>query len=69
MNQRMTLLRFQKLRDIGRTDLQLQRAGYPVKRLDALPRHVLPVLVQINEPRSDHQPARVNDAPSAQRLR
>ena len=49
----MTFFRFQELSDVGRSDFQFQRRRYAVKRLDPLARHVLAMLVQVNEARRD----------------
>ncbi len=68
MNQRVALFRFQELSDVGRADFQFERRGYAVERLHALALHLLAVLVQVNESGSDHQPAGMDDAASAQRL-
>ena len=69
VNQRAPFLGFQKLGNIRRTDLQLKRRSYAVQRLDPLACHILAVLVQIDEARSNNQPAGMNHPPSAQRLR
>src|SRR5205085_6168168 len=66
VNERMSLFRPQKLRDIGRTDFQFERRGYTVERFDSLAFNLLPVLVQVNEAGSDHQPAGVDHATSGQ---
>ena len=54
MNQRMAFFRFQKLRDIGCSDLQLQRGRHSIERLDSLARQILSVLMEINESGRNH---------------
>jgi hypothetical protein len=68
VNERVTLFRFQELRDIGRADFQFERCGYAVERFHALALYLLAVLVKINESWSYYQPAGMNNPVSAQRL-
>ena len=68
MNQRVAFFGLQELSYIGHADFQLEGRGDTIKRLDALACEVLAVLVQVNESRSDHQPAGMDDAASAQHL-
>jgi hypothetical protein len=68
VNQRAALFSFQEPSHVGRTDFQLQSRGNTVERLDALACKLLAVLMQVNESRSDNEPAGMNDATAAQRL-
>ena len=56
-------------RDRQRAGLELERGGDAVKRLHARRRQVLPVRVQVDEPRRDDEPARVEDGAPAERRR
>ena len=68
VDQRAAFFGFQELCDIGHPDFQFQRRGYAVERLDALAFRFLAVLVQVNESRSDHEAAGMDDPSPGQRL-
>ena len=55
VNQRVTVLRFEELRDVGNTNFQFQRGGYTVERFDPLAGDILAVLMQIDESGSDNK--------------
>ena len=56
----MSLLLSQKLGDVRDADLHLERRRYAVEGLHPLAVHVLPMLVQVDEPGGDHQAADVD---------
>ncbi len=57
----------EKLAHVGRANLQFQRGGHTVHRLQAVACGGLVVLVEINEAGSDDEAGRVNDSRSSQR--
>src|SRR5580692_9703944 len=68
VNERLSLFRLQELSNVGRADFQFERRGYAVESFHSLALHLLAVLVNVNESRSDHQPSGMDDTASTQQL-
>ena len=53
---------------VSRADFQFKHRGDPVLRLQGIILQLLPMLVQVNEPRHNHQPGNIHCRASGQRL-
>jgi hypothetical protein len=66
VNQRSTFFGFEKLCNVCRSDLHLERSRDSVERFEPLAGEVLPMLMQVDESRSDDKACGLNDAASGQ---
>ena len=63
----MSLLRIQKLRDVGRSDFHFERGGHAIEGFHALTFEFLAVLVQVNKAGSDYEACGMDDSASTER--
>ena len=67
MYERVAFLRLEKLSHIGRADFHFQRCRHAIEGLYPLAGQILPMLVQVDESRRDHEAGRVDNTPTLQR--